>query len=292
MRKHLPNILLLLVILVNLFFMAAYIRNNGIGMFFSTTGTVFLVLGILIFIFFLSIDPGYGWLRSMNLTRNYIMIFASMAVSITGVFLIVTGEHLHDLREKKMSRIQRCRDLSAGRVQEVMEQGWYRLEDRQDTAGMTAYLFQKKSDRNRYRVIAVLNSEDDPLERRRLTIRSEMLPAPVVVESAGPACPGILEAEISLDYEQHQKNKEMARFDLGVRILEMDDVGLTGPRPKHLLRLTLHSRGTGPEAVSGGSHSLPSSGLNGKGAGTTKQIGRNGAARFRSTELFSPGSTG
>ena len=63
MRKHLPNILLCIVVLANIYFMTRYIRNNGMGMFLSTTGIVFLILGIVIFIFFLSIDPGYGWTK-------------------------------------------------------------------------------------------------------------------------------------------------------------------------------------------------------------------------------------
>lgn len=242
MKKHLPNILLLIVVLANLFFIGSYVRNNGLGLFFSTTGIVFLVLGVFIFIFFLSIDPGYGWTKSIDLTKNYIMIFVSMAVSITGIVFIVTGQHINELQVQAENKQIRCQELIAGNAAEVLKKDWFSLRDQKKQDPLKVYLFQKKSDRNNYKIIATINNQNFPKVIRNLTISSRALPQPITVEENDTRCPGVFEKEISIDFDKHQKLKELVQFDLTVTISDSSVTESVSTKQEKIVRFTLQSR--------------------------------------------------
>jgi len=213
-----PNILLLIVVLANIFFMSRYIQYNGLGMFFSTTGIVFLILGIIIFIFFLSIDPGYGWTKSIDLTKNYIMIFTSIAVSLAGIVLIVTGQHMNELHLQSISDSKRCQQLMSGNAEKILLKNWYSLRDQDSKDSLDVYLFQKKSDRNNYKIIAALNETGTAQTVNNLTISSVAIPQPITINMKNSICPGVIEENISIDFDKHQKLNEQVEFDLLITI--------------------------------------------------------------------------
>lgn len=230
MRKHLPNFLLLIFVLTNIFFMALYIRNNGLGLFLRTTGIVLVVLGVIIFIFFLSIDPGYGWIRSIDFTRNYIMIFSSMAVCILGAVFIVTGQHLNELYRTALNMEKRCQQLIAGKATEVLQRDWYSLRDSHALENIHVYLFQKKSDRNDFRIIATVDQERTNNIIRDIVISSQAMPRQIAVDSRDSICPGVYEKDIFIAYEELQNSGGNVRFDLlltltGGPILKVSDAG-------------------------------------------------------------------
>jgi len=213
-----PNILLLVVVLVGIFAVSLYIQHYGLGMFFRTTGIVFLVLGVIIFIFFLSIDPGYGWAKSLDLTKNYILIFTSLAVCVAGVVLIVIGQHVNKLHVQSMSENKRCQQLITGNVQEILEKEWCCLRDQKNQPPLSVYLFQKKTDRNNYKIIATLNPTGSTEILRSLTISSKSIPQPITVDRKDSVCPGVFEKNISIGFYRHHDRNEEIRFDLLLRV--------------------------------------------------------------------------
>ncbi len=214
MKKQMPNILLVIIVLVNLLFMSMYVGNNGLGRFISTTGIVFLAIGIVVFIFFLSIDPGYGWVQSIDLRKNYILIFTSLAICMAGVVLIVIGQHRHELHLETMAEMERCQGLQAGNVAEVLKKDWYSLRDRQNHGALSVYLFQKKSNRNNYKIIASVNSQNSTQELDSLTVSSEVIPQPLTLDWQECACPGVFEKDVSVDFERNQQPDEQVQVDL------------------------------------------------------------------------------
>ena len=212
MKKHIPNILLVIVVLANVFFISQYIRNNDLGLFFNVTGIIFLILGIFIFIFFLSIDPGYGWTKSIDLTKNYIMIFTSLSLSIVGIVLIVTGQHIHEIHVKSISDSKRCQQLLNGNAEKILIKNWYTLQDHNNKDSLNIYLFQKKSNRNNYKIIATLNDTGTIQNIHGLTISSVALPQPIIINTKDSACPGVIEKDISINFDNHQKLDEQVQF--------------------------------------------------------------------------------
>jgi len=241
-RKHLPNILLLTVVLANLFFMALYIKDNGFGKFLSTTGIILLAMGVIIFIYFLSIDPGYGWIRSIDLRRNYIMIFTSMAVCMFGVVLIVSGQQMDELRTQSIHEAKRCRELIAGNAEEVMRADWYSLKDRQHREPVSVFLFQKKSDRNHYRIIAMIDQPDASRTISSFTITSDSVPIPITVDRKDTRCPDVFEQDISIDFETHQRLNEQVRFDLRATLLGRDVAVPRGSGQDATVQFTLQNK--------------------------------------------------
>lgn len=242
MRKHLPNILLLIFILTNIFFMGLYIRNNGLGLFLRTTGIVLVVLGVIIFIFFLSIDPGYGWIRSIDFSRNYIMIFSSMAVCILGMVFIVSGQHLDDLYRRTLNMEKRCQQLIAGKATQILQRDWYSLRDSHSLENIHVYLFQKKSDRNDFRIIATVDQTRSNEVIRDIVISSQAIPRQIAVDYQDSICPGVFEKDIFIEYGELQKRNGEVRFDLlltltGGPILKVSDAG-----EAKTVRFTLQTR--------------------------------------------------
>jgi len=191
-------------------------------MFFSTTGIVLLVLGIIIFIFFLSIDPGYGWTKSIDLSKNYIMIFTSMAVVMAGVVFIISGQHMNDLHVQSIKAKMRCQELVSGNVAKVLKKDWYSLRDQKRKKPLQVYLLQKKSDRNDYKIIATFNDAESKQIVRNFTITSDSIPQSIAVDKNDSSCPGVFEKNISIDFDIHQKLNEQIQFDLLITVTEDD----------------------------------------------------------------------
>lgn len=229
--------------------MGSYISKNGLGLFFNTTGIIFLILGVIIFIFFLSIDPGYGWTRNIDLTKNYIMIFTSLAVSIVGIVFIVTGQHINELHVQDQDKKSRCKELIAGNAENVMKKDWYSLRDRKEQGPLNVYLFQKKSNRNNYKIIATINEPNLPLVTGDLTISSELIPQPITIAGKDSVCTGIFEKDINIDFNRHQQLREQVKFDLTMTIFEDKITGTESNSKEKTLRFTLQSKA--PESERG-----------------------------------------
>ena len=200
--------------------MGRYILHNGLGMFLSTTGIIFLVLGIIIFIFFLSIDPGYGWTKTIDLSKNYIMIFASMAIGITGVVLIVIGQQINEMYMQTLNEAKRCRQLLSGNAEEVLKQDWYTLCDQMNEDFFEVYLFQKKSNRNNYKIAVIKKSMESARTVKNLIITSELIPQLIMVNNDDSACSGVLEKDISINFKRNQQHNGNVRFDLLLTITD------------------------------------------------------------------------
>lgn len=197
-----------------------YVKNNGLGKFLNTTGIVFLVVGVLIFIYFLSIDPGYGWVKSMDLSKNYIMIFTSMAVGILGIVLIVSGQQIHELRIETLSKKSRCHAIIKGNAKDVLKNDWFRLRDWKEQPPVKTYLFQNKGNRNNYKLVATINNKDSTQTMDKLIISSDALLAPLIVENKQSACPEVIEVDISIDYTRHEELNELVSFSITVVVHE------------------------------------------------------------------------
>lgn len=240
MKKHLPNLLLLAVLSTGSFAVWAYIRAYGIGRFLGATGIVFLLLGIVIFIFFLSIDPAYRWAKSIDLTRNYIIIFISMAVSMTGIVLLVTGQHIDALHNEAQYIENRCSGILSGKAPEIVGRDWYVLQDRKRSELVNVYLFRKKSDRNKFTIIATRSVDDPEVEIRKLTISSSAISSRVSAYPEDSVCPGVFEENISVDYDMHQQLNGHVVFDLSLAIWQAG----SGPQTarESVVTYTLESR--------------------------------------------------
>jgi hypothetical protein len=219
-------------------------------MFFSTTGIVLLVLGIIIFIFFLSIDPGYGWTKSIDLTKNYIMIFTSMAVGMAGVVLIISGQHMNDLHVESIKANMRCQELVSGNVAKVLKKDWYSLRDQKSKKSLRVYLLQKKSDRNDYKIIATFNDAESKQVVQNFTITSYSIPQPITVDRDNLSCPGVFEKNISINFDIHQKLNEQIQFDLLITITEdtVPETDRAGGEKTVQFTLKNESPGTGPSS--------------------------------------------
>ena len=98
MKRYMPTILFLIILLSLSSFSVMFFLQHGLGKSLSLIGYIFLVASILSFLFFLSIDPGYGWTSSVNLYKNYIVIFIFIMLFIVSIVLIFAGHRLSELR--------------------------------------------------------------------------------------------------------------------------------------------------------------------------------------------------
>ena len=103
MKRYMPTILLLIILLSLLSFSLVFFLQYGLGKSLSLVGYIFLVASILSFLFFLSIDPGYGWAISGNLYKNHIVMSVFIVLFIVSVVLIVVGHRVSELRNRTIS---------------------------------------------------------------------------------------------------------------------------------------------------------------------------------------------
>ncbi len=183
-------------------------------MFFNMAGIVFLILGIVIFIFFLSIDPGYGWTKSIDLNKNYILIFISIAVCVTGVVLIVTGQYMNELHEQAINERNRCQQMIAGNAEGLLKKELYSLRDQENRPPLRTYLFQEKRNRGNYKIIATFNSTSTGQRVRSIRISSGSVPQQISINTEDSVCPGVFEENISIGFDGHNKQNEQVQFDL------------------------------------------------------------------------------
>ncbi len=96
LKRYMPTILLLIILLSIVSFALIFFLHYGLGKSLSLAGYILLAASILSFLFFLSIDPGYGWIKPSNLYKNYIVISILVTLFILSVILIVVGNRVSE----------------------------------------------------------------------------------------------------------------------------------------------------------------------------------------------------
>ncbi len=94
MKRYLPTILLLIILSTFISCSLVFFLHNGLGKSLSLIGYIFLAASILAFLFFLSIDPGYGWVKSANLHKNHFVVSVFIVLFIVSVGFIVLGRQM------------------------------------------------------------------------------------------------------------------------------------------------------------------------------------------------------
>ena len=92
MKRYMPTLLFLLIVLGCASFFVLFFLKNGLGGSLSLIGYILLAASILSFLFFLSIDPGYGWVKSTNLHKNHRLVLLFIVLFIVSVSFIVLGQ--------------------------------------------------------------------------------------------------------------------------------------------------------------------------------------------------------
>ncbi len=94
MKRYLPTLLLLIILSTFISFSVVFFLHNGLGKSLCLIGYILLAASILSFLFFLSIDPGYGWVKSANLHKNHRFVFLFIILFIISIGFIVLGLQL------------------------------------------------------------------------------------------------------------------------------------------------------------------------------------------------------
>ncbi len=118
MKKSMPTILSFIIGCTLIAGTGWYCFHFGVGKSLSAFGFILLAAAILLFLFFLSIDPGYGWTRSDNFNKNYIVIFITLAIFIIGVALIFIGQHLSKEQVTSLGSVPKYVKNISGKLQE------------------------------------------------------------------------------------------------------------------------------------------------------------------------------
>jgi len=118
MKRHLPTLLLLIILSSFVSLSLVFFLHNGLGKSLSLIGYIFLAASILAFLFFLSIDPGYGWVNSANLHKNHIVVSIFIVLFIVSIGLIVVGQRMtghHTQAHLDNGRVERVGQSGAAR---------------------------------------------------------------------------------------------------------------------------------------------------------------------------------
>ncbi len=222
MKKNLPNIIILLFLSVSSGLLIFLYRSFGLGLFLKSFGIFMLIAGILVFIFFLSIDPGYAWSKTVNFNANYIAISAAVFICIAGSLLFFLGREIHDTTIQKASEMTRCRDLLNGHVGETIGKEWYFLSDRKDEKDLSLYLFQKRGEAEKFKIIAIDSSPGNTERVREIRVNSVYGLSPVVMVAEDGVCSGIFEAEILTHRPENLKVDSKVSFDVLVAYNEKE----------------------------------------------------------------------
>lgn len=235
--------------------MGIYLWHYGLGAFLSTAGIVFSLISILVFIFFLSIDPGYGWSKSKNLHKNYIMISGSISVCVIGVILFVIGQRLNAIETQANKTRQRCQDIRNGKTAEVLKEDWYKLRDEKIFEGVRVSLFQKKDDEAQYKIIAAVSAETNAMSLRKILISSQAMATPIALVDEDLLCPEVFEKNIVIPSHGGQERVEQIKFDVLVRYTSGGDSTIESAEETYQCRLQNDNKeGAGS---SEGKHSNP-----------------------------------
>jgi hypothetical protein len=197
MKKNLPTIILLILIVGSSALLVYLFQSFGLGLFLKAIGIFMLLAGIFVFIFFLSIDPGYGWSKTVNFNAHYIAISAAVIICIAGVLLFYLGREIHVSAIQEESQKTRCQKMLDGQVEEVVGRKWYFLSDKQDDDDLSLYLFQRRGETEKYKIIAVDSARDNADQVQEMIVSSAVSKNPVVLKAKGDTCVGIFEENIN-----------------------------------------------------------------------------------------------
>lgn len=216
MKKNLPNIVLLILFAVFAGFLVFLYKGFGLGVFVKALGIVMFSAGVLAFLFFLSIDPGYGWSKTVNFNANYITISVSIAVSIVGLVLFLTGRTVHITTIQEQAEAARCRSMVEGNVGDVIDSEWYFLSDRKGDEKLSLYLFQKKGEIKNFKLIVINSSNDVEHKIRDIKVSSAMSEDSVILQARDGACSGIFEGNVMTHMPKTSAGKPITKFDVMV----------------------------------------------------------------------------
>ena len=212
-KKNVLNLLVMALSLVFVAFTVLFLRHYGIGGSLNTLGIIFTIGSVLIFVFFLSIDPGYGWVKSTNYTTVYIVMSISVLICIVGVILMALGSGIHEERVKEIAAENRCKAFQEGNAAMVMADDWFYLVDKKTFDDITAYFFRKRGDVALFKIVAVVNQGKVNVVNE-LEVFSDFLVQPVTITSAECLCPGVFEREFSVSYAKKEQLGSGAQFTL------------------------------------------------------------------------------
>lgn len=188
-----------------------FLRHYGIGGSLNTLGIIFTIGSVLIFVFFLSIDPGYGWVKSTNYTTSYIVISISVLICIVGVILMALGSGIHEGRLRVIAEENRCKSFQEGNVVRVMADDWFYLSDKKQLNDIDVYFFRKRGDVSLFRILAVVDQGKVNMVSE-LEVYSELLAKPVNITSAECLCPGVFEREFCISNSKKEQLSGNAQF--------------------------------------------------------------------------------
>lgn len=102
MKRHLPTLLFLIILLSFSSVALLFLLHHGPGKTLRLAGYIFLGASLLSFLFFLSIDPGYGWVKPANPQKNQVVLSAFLALFILSIGLIVLGQRMSESHTRSL----------------------------------------------------------------------------------------------------------------------------------------------------------------------------------------------
>jgi len=205
-----------------------FLRHYGLGGSLNTLGIIFTIGSILIFVFFLSIDPGYGWARSINYSVSYTVIATSVVICIVGIMLMALGRGMHEGEERKLAASNRCDALRAGEATKVMAEEWFYLASEKNMTDISLYLFRKRGDIAAFKIVVLFEPGELGASVKELVISSPLLEQPIKVMAEECLCPGVYEKDLSVGYA----NKEQLSIGAQFTVTMIGSSELVGPEGK------------------------------------------------------------
>ncbi len=196
MKKNLPNIILLILLSSSSVLLFYLFKSFGLGMFLKAFGIFMILAGIFVFIFFLSIDPGYGWSKKVNFNSNYLAISAAVIICIAGSLMFFLGKEIQVSTFLEESEKTRCQQMRDGLVGNALGKDWFFLSDKKIESSVTLYLFQKRGEAEKYKVIVVDSPEGNANEVSKVNVSSAYCKNIEVFQAKGDFCAGIFEGDI------------------------------------------------------------------------------------------------
>lgn len=224
MRKYLPNLifLTLLTCIISLFLFL--FKRFDLGVTVEALGGVMTAAGLFSFIFFLSIDPGYAWTKSVNFNTNYVIMTVAGIIFIAGVALLSIGNNIHSLAVKEKDENIRCRSMVSGKVENVAGKDWYKLHDSRILGKLSAYLFRKRGGNEKYKVVVVNSARNQAPSIQQVMVSSKFIAQPIIIKEREGVCASVFEHDLKLDRMRlKQEGKEDSiGFDLMVTYHETE----------------------------------------------------------------------
>ncbi len=240
-KKNLPNIILLVLFVGISCFLVYFYKSFGLGLFLKNKGIFVIIIGMLAFVFFLSIDPGYGWSKKINLTANYITISIAVVVLITGFLLLLLGGNIHENTVEKEIEKARCRNMLSENARDAVDSKWYFLTDKNDDENLALYLFQKKGEIKNFKLIAIESLKGNIGSIKEIQISSAYYKNPVVLQARDGDCTGVFEGNIITRKPEKPEGVSKNSFDVLV-VYNEHSTNAKGGKKKYQLKYQLKNK--------------------------------------------------